>query len=232
MALVRLNKYLKDTGVCSRRMADEFIARGYILVNGQIITEMGYKVDPDLDTVELLEELNLAKAEYKYILFNKPCGYVCSRATIDGANVFELLPNIPKLAYAGRLDKDSSGLLILSNDGNFVYAVSGAEFAIEKSYLVRVNKPITDNYLRVQSNGSIKLDGKQLKPAKVSLIDDYTYKIALTQGVNRQIRRMAENQGYKVIKLHRYNIGTLNDSDLAIGDYRYLTQLEIKSFSK
>lgn len=230
MALVRLNKHLKDLGICSRRMADIFIAKGYVLVNDRVITDMGYKLDPMLDKVEILEELATETANFKYILLNKPCGYVCSHSLLDGANIFELLPKLDKLAYAGRLDKDSSGLLILSNDGKFVYSVSGAEFAMEKEYLVRVNKPITNNFIVSQQNGSIKLDGKRVKMAKVKVLDEYTYTIILTQGINRQIRRMAENQGYKVIKLHRYRIAHINDKDLAVGDYRTLTKEEINNF--
>ncbi|MBP9742278.1 MAG: rRNA pseudouridine synthase, partial [Burkholderiales bacterium] len=181
MELIRLNKYLKDMGICSRRQADEFISLGYVTVNGQVITEMGLKVNPDLDKVVLLPILNQKISQFSYILLNKPTGYVCSKSTVDGKNIFELLPPLNNLTYAGRLDKDSHGLIILSNDGKFVYRVSGSEFAKEKEYVVRVHKPITPNFLRQQSNGSIQLDGRLVKCSTTKFINNYTYSIILIE---------------------------------------------------
>lgn len=230
MAWVRLNKHLKDIGICSRRKADEFIASGLIKVNGDIITELGFKINPAIDKLEVLPGVAAEKAKFRYILLNKPCGYVCSKSELDGKTIFELLPEINGLTYAGRLDKDSSGLIILSNDGKFVYNVAGSEFAREKEYVVRVNKPVTQNYLYYQSNGLIKLDGKQIKPAKLTRIDDFSYHIVLKEGMNRQIRRMAENQGYKVLELERIRIEHLHDVSLKIGTWRDLSEIEIKYF--
>lgn len=232
MELVRLNKYLKDQDICSRRKADEFIEQGYVLVNGVVVTELGTRVDPLKDIVTLSKKVEEVKQNFKYILLNKPSGYVCTRSDIDGRNIYELLPPIKNLSYAGRLDKDSHGLVILSDDGKFVYNVMGREFELEKEYIVRVNKPLTDNFLLQMSNGSIKLDGRQLKPAHVEQINDYVFKIVLTEGINRQIRRMAENQGYRVEDLKRVRIGQIDNKNLLIGEYRLLKIEEINSLKK
>ncbi len=228
MELVRLNKYLKDMDICSRRKADEFIEKGFVKVNGVIIQEMGYKIDPAKDKVELLPALQQEKAQFSYIVLNKPKGYVCSKSRHDGKPIFDLLPEIDGLTYAGRLDKDSHGLVILSNDGKFVYKVFGAEFEKEKEYVVRVNLPLTEDYLTRQANGSIILDGKKLRPAKVRQIGKNVYIITLTEGVNRQIRRMAEVLGYKVVDLKRIRIANVSDHNLPIANWRYLTKTEIQ----
>ncbi|MCC2626003.1 MAG: rRNA pseudouridine synthase [Burkholderiales bacterium] len=229
MEPVRLNKYLKDQDICSRRKADEFIAKGYVKVNGQIVTELGLKVDPQKDKVEILPELLQEKSEFKYIILNKPIGYVCSKSVNEGLNIFSLLPNIKGLTYAGRLDKDSRGLLLLSNDGKFVYKALGNEFKCEKEYIVRVNKPITENFLNSISNGSITLDDKRIRPCRVSQVNEYVFGIILTEGINRQIRRMAEHQGYTVLDLERVRIGNIRDRTLSKGQWRYLTKTEILS---
>lgn len=228
MELVRLNKYLKDQDICSRRKADEFIAKGYIKVNGQIITELGFKLNPLLDKVELSPELTLEKQQFRYIVLNKPKGYVCSKNSEDGKPIFDLLPVVKDLTYAGRLDKDSHGLVILSNDGKFVYKVFGAEFAKQKEYIVRVNKAVTAEYLAKQANGSIELDGKLLRPAQVKQIGTHAYKITLTEGVNRQLRRMAEVCDYRVVDLKRIRIDNIGDRGLETGEWRELTAGEIK----
>lgn len=228
MELVRLNKYLKDQDICSRRKADEFIAKGYIKVNGQIITELGFKLNPLLDKVELSPELTLEKQQFRYIVLNKPKGYVCSKNREDGKPIFDLLPVVKDLTYAGRLDKDSHGLVILSNDGKFVYKVFGAEFAKQKEYIVRVNKAVTAEYLAKQANGSIELDGKLLRPAQVKQIGTHAYKITLTEGVNRQLRRMAEVCDYRVVDLKRIRIDNIGDRGLETGEWRELTTGEIK----
>ncbi|MCE2706641.1 MAG: rRNA pseudouridine synthase [Proteobacteria bacterium] len=227
---IRLNKYLKDIGICSRRKADEFIEKGYIKVNGEVINALGYKVDPEHDIIEVLPIVDNIISQYHYILLNKPKGYVCSKSDMDGKNIFEILPtNIDNLSYAGRLDKDSQGLVLLSNNGQFVYSVTGKEHECEKEYIVTVNKPLTNEYLFQQASGNIRLDGKAVRKAKVNAIDNKTYSIILTEGMNRQIRRMAENQGYKVIELKRIRIGNLTDKNLSLGSFRELTHEEVKS---
>jgi 23S rRNA pseudouridine2604 synthase len=227
MELVRLNKYLKDRDICSRRKADEFISQGYIKVNGVVITELGFKVNPSVDKIEILPQVAQETASFRYIVLNKPKGFSCTRDRKEGKLIFDLLPQITDLTYAGRLDKDSHGLVILSNDGKFVYKVFGAEFNKEKEYIVRVNKPLTDEYLHTQANGSIILDGKKLRPCKVKAIGSQVYKITLTEGVNRQLRRMAEVCDYRVIDLKRIRIDVVTDYNLAPGQWRDLTTTEI-----
>lgn len=228
MELVRLNKYLKDNDICSRRKADDFIAKGYVKVNGSIVTELGLKINPAVDKVELSESIQVEKSQFRYIVINKPKGYVCSKSNVDGKPIFELLPQVKDLTYAGRLDKDSHGLVILSNDGKFVYKVFGSEFAKEKEYIVRVNKPLTDEYILRQSNGSIVLDGKKLRTARVRQIGTCVYKIILTEGVNRQLRRMAEECDYRVVDLKRVRIDNITDKSLETGCWRELSRDEIK----
>ena len=185
-------------------------------------------MNPLLDKVELSPELNLEKQQFRYIVLNKPKGYVCSKNREDGKPIFDLLPVVKDLTYAGRLDKDSHGLVILSNDGKFVYKVFGAEFAKQKEYIVRVNKAVTAEYLAKQANGSIELDGKLLRPAQVKQIGTHAYKITLTEGVNRQLRRMAEVCDYRVVDLKRIRIDNIGDRGLETGEWRELTAGEIK----
>ncbi len=230
MELIRLNKYLKDKDICSRRKADEFIAQGLIKVNGSIVTELGYKVHPSLDRVELLPQLEIAKQNFRYILLNKPRGFVCSRNSAEGKLIFDLLPPIADLAYAGRLDKDSHGLVVLSSDGKFVYRASGAEFAKEKEYIVRVNKVITHDFLQTQANGTITLSGKKVRKAQIEQLGSHSYKIILTEGINRQIRRMAEACAFQVLDLKRIRIATLTDAKLKCGKWRDLSLAEIQQF--
>ena len=230
--LIRLNKYLRDSGLCSRRKADEFIEAGYIQINGEIVTDLGVKLDPEIDKIEILNGAHEAKAKFRYILLNKPKGYVCSKNHEDGIPVFELIPQIDNITYAGRLDKESHGLVILSNDGEFVYRVAGAEFGKEKEYIVRVKQELTPDFIRNQANGSIILDGKQVKPAKIKQIGTHVYKITLNEGINRQIRKMAEAMGYNVIDLKRIRIDNITDDNLKPGQWREISTDEIKHIMK
>ena len=232
MSLVRLNKHLKDIGLCSRRKADEFIANGFIKVNGAVICELGYKINPLQDVVTISNDAHKVINEFVYIVLNKPIGYVCSRDANEGKTIYDLLPSdiTDNLAYAGRLDKDSSGLVILSNDGKFVYSVFNKLEECEKEYLVTVNKPIHDEYLYQQSHGLIRLDGKIVRRAKVWQTGIKSYGMILTEGMNRQIRRMAENQGYVVTKLKRVRIGSVTDHGLDLSTWRFLTADEIGFF--
>lgn len=215
--------------ICSRRHADKFITQGYVKVNGSVITNLGTKIDPTVDIIEFLPNIDVAISEFKYILLNKPIGYICSKDSSEGSIIFELVPVIENLSYAGRLDKDSHGLILLSNDGKFTYTAFANEFEKEKEYKVKVNKPITNNLLNTLANGSIVLDGRKVLPAKVRQINEYMFSITLTEGINRQIRRMVENQGYKVLDLERFRIGTISDPILPSGKWRYLTKDEIIS---
>jgi len=219
-----MNKYISAHFGVSRRKADEWIEKGYVVLNGKRVTEQGIQVHEG-DRVEIIEEAVDEKSEFKYFLLNKPIGYVCTHSSQEGKNIFELLPPIPGLSYAGRLDKDSYGLIIVSNDGKFVYNVAGAEFEKSKIYEVKVDMPITDFDLDVMQNGMM-IGGKMTKEARVERINLFKFSIELKEGMNRQIRRMCRTLGYHVRDLKRVEIHGISDTALSEGYYRELTEEE------
>lgn len=224
---IRLNKYLKDKGIASRRKADEFISKGYIRVNGKVVTELGFRVDEDKDKIEISEELNEEKKKYRYIVLNKPAGYVTSKSENEGKSVFSLLPEIEGLTYAGRLDKESKGLLIFSNDGEFIFGITYPEFEKEKEYRVVVDEAVTEEALNKMRKGMM-IDGKLTKQAVVEKTGDYSFNIILNEGMNRQIRKMAKRVGYEVIELTRFRIKSILSNDIKIGTWRELTKEEVE----
>lgn len=224
---IRLNKYLKDQGIASRRKADELIAGGFITVNGEVVTEMGYTVDPEVDTV-VCE--SLFKNDFVYIAYHKPVGTVTSANEEEGRTIFADLPEIANLAYAGRLDKESEGLLLVSNDGQFVYSVAGSEHEKEKEYTVFTDKPITEGML-VKMRMGMSVDNKKTKPAKATRLGERSFILIITEGINRQIRKMAQKVGLTVMRLIRTRVHTVKLNNLEPGKWRYLTTEEIESFS-
>jgi len=221
-----MNKYISAHFGVSRRKADEWIEKGYVVLNGKKVSEQGLQVE-DGDRVEIIEEGLEEKKEFKYFLLNKPEGYVCTKSQDEGKNIFELLPPIPNLAYAGRLDKDSHGLIIVSNDGKFVYKVAGSEHEKTKTYEVKVDMPITDFDLDIMQNGML-IGGKMTKEARVERVNISKFTIELKEGINRQIRRMCRTLGYHVRDLKRIDIHGISDDTLSEGYWRELTQDEIK----
>lgn len=224
---IRLNKYLKDKGLCSRRKADEFIEKGYIKVNGTVVTEMGFKVNDEKDVVEIMPEAYKEKEEYRYILLYKPPGYVTTRSEEEGKNIFELVPNIEGLTYSGRLDKESEGLIILSNDGEFVFSLTYPDFEKEKEYSVEVDRRVEEDKLDYMRKG-MKIKGKITKPAIITKTGTYSYDIILTEGMNRQIRIMAEKVKWEVMSLVRFRIKNLYAGKMIPGTWRDLTKEEIE----
>ncbi len=224
---IRLNKYLKDQGIASRRKADELIAGGYIRVNGEVVREMGVTVDPETDIVECE---SLFKNDYVYIAYHKPAGVVTSANEEEGRTIFADLPAIDNLAYAGRLDKESEGLLIVSNDGQFVYAVAGADNEKEKEYTVFTDRPVTESMLVKMRLGMV-IDGKKTKTARAERIGERTFTLIIREGLNRQIRKMAQKVGLTVMRLIRTRVHTVKLNNLEPGKWRYLTTEEIESFS-
>lgn len=221
-----MNKYISANFGVSRRKADEWIEKGYVILNGKKVTEQGIRVG-ESDTLEIVQEAHEEKSEFKYFLLNKPVGYVCTRSSDEGKNIFELLPPIPDLSYAGRLDKESHGLIIVSNDGKFVYNVAGSEFEKVKTYVVKLDMPITDFDLDIMQNGML-IGGKMTKEARVERININKFSIELTEGINRQIRRMCRTLGYHVRDLKRVDIHGISDDTLSEGYWRELTQDEMK----
>lgn len=223
--LIRLNKYLSDSGICSRREADRLIEAGRVKVNGSI-PQIGLKISKN-DTV--LVDNKPVSFEEKLILLavNKPEGIECTTDKSNPNNIIDFLSYPKKIFYIGRLDKDSHGLLLMTNDGDLANKIAKSVNHHEKEYIVKVNKKITPDFIKKMENGVEILDTVTRK-CKVTKMDDNTFNIILTQGLNRQIRRMCEVLGYKVISLKRIRIMNIRLGSLAKGTYRNVTESEIK----
>ncbi len=223
---IRINKFLSQAGYCSRREADALIKQGRVTIN-KLVPEMGQKVNPD-DQVYVDNKLVELKSKEKiYLAFNKPKGVVCTtNSKVEKNNIVDYI-NYPERIYpVGRLDKMSEGLILMTNDGEIVNQILRARHHHEKEYIVKVVKPITNQFIDKLSHGVPILD-TVTRECKVEKIDTYTFKIILTQGLNRQIRRMCEALDYRVTKLKRTRIKHIK-LDVEVGQYRHLTSTEIK----
>ncbi|WP_445431244.1 23S rRNA pseudouridine(2604) synthase RluF [Chryseobacterium indoltheticum] len=229
MEKTRINKYLSEVGYCSRRAADKLLEEGRIKVNGQI-PEMGTKVS-DEDVVEV-DGKPIRESQEKpiYIAFNKPVGIVCTTDTKrERDNIIEYINHPQRIFPIGRLDKPSEGLILLTNDGDIVNKILRSKNNNEKEYLVRVDKPINPKFLEKMRNGVPILD-TVTKKCEVEKINDMTFRIVLTQGLNRQIRRMCEFLGYEVKKLKRIRIMNIK-LDIPLGKWRDLTPEEFSTLN-
>jgi len=228
--LTRINKYLSEVGFCSRRAADKLVDQGRVTVNG-VIPEMGTKIAAD-DEVRVDDEL-ISKLKEKpvYIAFNKPIGIVCTTDTkVERDNIIDYI-NYPKRIFPiGRLDKPSEGLILLTSDGDIVNKILRARNNHEKEYLVTVNRPVTKEFIKEMGAGVPILDTVTRK-CHVEQTSNYGFKIILTQGLNRQIRRMCEHLEYKVVSLKRLRIMNIN-LDTPVGEWRYLTNTELEEINK
>ena len=227
---VRLNKYLSEVGYCSRREADKLIAQGRVTLNG-IKPELGTKVQ-ERDSVEVDgKSVSQKKDKPVYLIFNKPVGIVCTTDTrVEKDNIIDYI-NYPKRIFPiGRLDKPSEGLIFLTDDGDIVNKILRARNGHEKEYIVRVNKPINSSFIKQMSSGLPILETKT-KPCKVTKIGEYEFNIILTQGLNRQIRRMCEYLNYRVTKLQRVRIMNIK-LDLPIGKWREFTEKEFQELNR
>ena len=226
MEKVRLNKYLSAQGVCSRREADRLIDEGKVTINGHI-AEMGEKVDGTEDIICDGRPVNKAEEEKVVLALNKPVGVVCSSKEKD--NIIDYL-KYPKRVYpVGRLDKDSTGLILLTNDGELMNDILKARNYHEKEYEVRVNKRITADFIQRMSQGVwLEELGAKTRPCKVKKVDAYTFRIILTQGLNRQIRRMCRAFDYRVVTLKRIRIMNIELGDLEVGQWREIKGRELK----
>jgi 23S rRNA pseudouridine2604 synthase len=222
--LVRLNKFISDTGYCSRREADALIAAGKVTVNGQS-AEMGLKVGA-ADTVRVDGKPLKNKPKRVYIAYHKPVGITCTTERKVAGNIIDALKYPERIFPIGRLDKPSEGLIFLTNDGDIVNKVLRAGNAHEKEYVVTVNKPITEQFIKRMSQGVPILDTVTL-PCRVRQVSRNTFNIILTQGLNRQIRRMAEFLGYEVVKLKRTRIMHVRLAELKVGQWRLLDAYEV-----
>ena len=221
----RINKYLSEIGFCSRRAADKLIVESRVTING-LVPEMGTKIYPD-DVIRVDGKIvSTPKESHIYIAFNKPIGIVCTTDTkVEKNNIIDYI-NYPKRIFPiGRLDKASEGLILLTSDGDIVNKILRARNNHEKEYLVTVNREISADFLKRMSNGIPILDTITRKCELVQL-DKNRFKIILTQGLNRQIRRMCEYLDYKVVKLKRVRIMNIR-LDIPIGKWRYVTDEEL-----
>ena len=228
--LTRLNKYLSEVGYCSRREADKLIDAGRVTING-IVPEMGTKVTPDDVIAVDGKEIKNTKENFVYLVFNKPVGIVCTTDTrVEKNNIIDFI-NYPKRIFPiGRLDKPSEGLIFLTDDGDIVNKILRATNNHEKEYIVTVNKSISKNFIQRMANG-VPILNTITKKCYVEKLDANTFKIILTQGLNRQIRRMCEYLDYEVKTLKRVRIMNIN-LDVPVGKYREFTQQEITELNK
>ncbi len=227
---VRINKYFSEIGYCSRRATDKLIDEKRITING-VIAEKGDKVTPS-DEIRLNGKLISAKEnKFVYLAFNKPRGIVCTTDTRrEKNNIIDYIKYPERIFPIGRLDKDSQGLILLTNDGDIVNKILRARNNHEKEYIVTVKQTITPSFIQKMGNGVPILDTVTRK-CLVEQIDTRRFKITLTQGLNRQIRRMCEYLGYSVSKLERLRIMNIN-LDLGLGKWRHLTEIELNEINE
>ena len=228
---MRLNKHISDAGVCSRREADRLVAEGRVTVNGlraRIGAEVGEGDDVRIDG-QVLKPRTAAKGQRRhvYIALNKPVGITCTTDTAVKDNIVDFVGHQQRIFPIGRLDKDSEGLILLTSNGDIVNAVLRAENKLEKEYLVAVNHRVTDEFLRGMARG-VPVHGETTLPCKTGKLGPFGFRIVLVQGLNRQIRLMAAHFGYRVKQLVRVRIGNVRLGHLKPGQWRNLTDSELR----
>jgi 23S rRNA pseudouridine2604 synthase len=222
---MRLNKFISETGVCSRREADAWIAAGRVSVNG-VVAGLGTQV-AEGDTVCVDGQRVGAPSRHVYIAFNKPVGITCTTERHVQGNIVDFIGMRERIFPIGRLDKDSEGLILLTNNGDIVNEILREENEHEKEYVVTVDRPVTDEFLAGMAKGVVIL-GTVTKPARTARVAKNSFRIVLTQGLNRQIRRMCEVFGYRVRQLKRVRIINITLGSLKTGAWRHLTQQELQ----
>ncbi|MDP7417943.1 MAG: pseudouridine synthase [Desulfobacterales bacterium] len=227
MPMVRLQKFLSSAGVCSRRQGEEYIKKGYVKVNGEVVIELGTKVDPTCDRIEIDRELIKEAQNRVYIVLNKPEGYVTSCKQPEDKIVLDLIDIPERIFPVGRLDKASTGLLILTNDGLLHHRISHPSHDHEKEYEVVLAKPIPNGALKKMEKG-LPMMSTKTRSAKIEKISPTRFRIVLREGKNKQIRRMVRKVGNRVIRLKRIRISNIRLATLAEGQWRYLTEKEKK----
>lgn len=235
----RLQKFLAQNGIDSRRKCEEYILQGKVKVNGNVVTQLGTQIDPEKDEIKFLNELvKNTDVKHIYILLNKPIGYVTTvKDQFNRETVMDLIDIKERLVPVGRLDMYTSGALILTNDGNFVYKITHPKHEITKTYNVTLKGKITKDEVENLKAGVV-IDDYKTKPAKVRILkideekDISRVEIIIHEGKNRQVRKMCEAIGKKVLALHRSKIGDIGVQNLKIGKWRYLTESEVKKLLK
>lgn len=223
---MRINKFISETGICSRREADKWIESKRVTING-IIADLGSQAEPG-DDVRVDGKPIGAKKAPVYIAVHKPVGITCTTEQHVQGNIVDFVNHRERIFPIGRLDKDSEGLILMTNDGDIVNKILRAENNHEKEYIVTVDKRITPEFLRGMASG-VKILGTVTKRCKVQQVDEYVFQIILTQGLNRQIRRMCEAFGYQVKRLKRVRIMNIQLGNLKKGTWRNLEPKELKT---
>jgi len=227
MPMIRLQKFLSQVGACSRRKGEAHILAGEVTINGQVVSTLGTKVDPESDVVQLKGVPVGRRDRHVYVMLNKPEGVVSS-CKHKGETVVTDLVDLPQRLFpVGRLDKDSTGLLLLTNDGRIHHRLSHPSFDHEKEYDVTVQRPLADEALVAMERG-VTLSGAMTRPAAVRRISRCRFRIVLMEGKNRQIRRMVKKMGNRVVHLNRVRVADLKLGRLAKGSWRYLNPGEIR----
>ncbi len=231
---LRLNKYLADQGVASRRESDKLIERGLVMVNGKTGT-VGQQIDPETDEITVADEVLAEQKQLVYIVLNKPTGYVTSsKATATEPRiVLDLVPTKPRVFPVGRLDKATTGLLILTNDGVLAYRLTHPKWECEKEYKATLTAPLTDERIRKLEAG-VRLDHSNTKPTKIEPLAHRKARITITEGKNRQVRKIFGKVGCEVRELKRVRIKNLklDEKELPLCKWRYLTTTEVEDLRK
>lgn len=217
---VRLNKYLANRGLGARRKCDEYISAGKVKINGEVVTKLGTKIDTEKDVIEIDQQLIEDKPKPVYFVLNKPVGYVCSVMGPEEPKVTELFKDVPERVFpVGRLDKLTSGLLVMTNDGDFSYKMTHPKFGKEKEYVVKVREKVTRE-VQEKLMQRFYIQGRMTMPAKIMVQSPHLFHVILTEGRNRQIRRMCQRSNLTIEKLKRVRIGNYTISrDLKVGEY-------------
>lgn len=226
---IRLNKYVASSGICSRREADKLIESGKVSVNG-VVADLGTRVSEG-DSVEVEGRSVTPEDSMIYIAFNKPLGITCTTDRRDPSNIIDYINFSERIFPIGRLDKNSSGLILLTNNGDIVNTLLRSENGHEKEYVVTIDRPYDKEFIKTMSTG-VPVLGRMTLPAEVIPVNAKTFRIILKQGMNRQIRRMCEYLGYKVTRLKRIRFMNVKLGDLETGKWRYLTAAEKKELIK
>lgn len=220
---MRISKYFSERRILSRREAEKYILLGKVKVNGQIVKELGLQVDPSRDKIEIFGEVDKKTT----LLFHKPRGISSSKVKSEGKNIFDLISKHKDLNAVGRLDKESEGLILLTNDGTLTNLITGKDHLIEKEYHVEVRERVTESKINSIKKGMMLNDGPTL-PAKAKILSDNSFSIILKEGRNHQIRRMADKLKLTVLRLKRVRVGNITLGNLPVGEFREASESELQ----
>lgn len=223
---MRLQKFLAAAGITSRRKAEELITSGKIKINGEVVTQLGTTIDETADEVEYNGRIVKTENHKIYLALNKPIGYISTTTESQGQSVLKLVKTKERVYPVGRLDKDSSGLLLLTNDGEFANQLTHPRYGGQKEYFVVLDTDLKAEDAKKLAKGMV-IDGKRLKPAKIIAVKNKSVRLEIKEGINRQIRRMLGKLGYTVVKLKRIRIDKLELGDLKEGSWKKIKKQDV-----